>query len=89
MYAVVTTGGKQVKVAEGDVIRVEKLEVNVGETIELEDVKMIGNDDGVGDGNGVGDSDGKEGSMAPTRGYIDGEEGNNTPTYEGDGDGEY
>jgi large subunit ribosomal protein L21 len=47
MYAVVTTGGKQVKVAEGDVIRVEKLEVNVGETIELEDVKMIGKDDGV------------------------------------------
>ena len=48
----------------------------------------FGNDDGVGDGNGVGDFDGKEGSMAPTRGDIDGEEGNNTPTYEGDGDGD-
>lgn len=46
MYAVVATGGKQVKVAEGDVIRVEKLEVSVGDTVELDDVKMLGKDDG-------------------------------------------
>ncbi|MFP6581389.1 MAG: 50S ribosomal protein L21 [Candidatus Hydrogenedentota bacterium] len=46
MYAVVTTGGKQVKVAEGDVIRVEKLDVNVGDTVELDDVQMIGKDEG-------------------------------------------
>ena len=31
MYAIIATGGKQYKVAEGDVIRVEKLEVKVGD----------------------------------------------------------
>ncbi len=46
MYAVLTTGGKQVRVAEGDVIRVEKLENNVGDTIEIADIQMIGKDDG-------------------------------------------
>ena len=46
MYAVVTTGGKQLRVAEGDVIRVEKLEVRVGDTIELDQVNMIGKEDG-------------------------------------------
>lgn len=35
MYAVIETGGKQYKVSEGDVIEVEKLEVNVGEKIEF------------------------------------------------------
>lgn len=47
MYAVVTTGGKQVKVAEGDVIRVEKLEAEVGDTIELDHVNLLNKDDGV------------------------------------------
>jgi large subunit ribosomal protein L21 len=46
MYAVVTTGGKQVRVAEGDVIRVEKLEASVGDTVELDQVNMIGKEDG-------------------------------------------
>ncbi len=45
MYAVMTTGGKQVKVAQGDVIRVEKLEVAVGETIELDQINLIATDD--------------------------------------------
>lgn len=35
MYAVIETGGKQYEVSEGDVIEVEKLEVNVGDKIEL------------------------------------------------------
>jgi len=35
MYAIVETGGKQYKVAENDVILVEKLEVNIGDVIEL------------------------------------------------------
>ena len=35
MYAVIESGGKQYKVSEGDVIDVEKLEVNVGDKIEL------------------------------------------------------
>ena len=35
MFAIIETGGKQYKVSEGDVIEVEKLEVNVGDKIEL------------------------------------------------------
>ena len=46
MYAVVSTGGKQVKVAEGDVIRVEKLDAEVGSKVELADVKLLGKEDG-------------------------------------------
>ena len=44
MYAVVTTGGKQVKVEKGDVIRVEKLDVEVGDTVELEHVSFLAKD---------------------------------------------
>ena len=33
MYAIIATGGKQYKVAEGDVIKVEKLGVEAGETV--------------------------------------------------------
>jgi large subunit ribosomal protein L21 len=42
MYAVVRTGGKQYKVSEGDLLKVEKLEGTVGETIELNEVLMVG-----------------------------------------------
>ena len=35
MYAIVTTGGKQYKVAENDIINVEKLDVKVGEEVEF------------------------------------------------------
>jgi large subunit ribosomal protein L21 len=41
MYAVITTGGKQYKVAPGDVVRVESLDAKKGDTIELKDVYMI------------------------------------------------
>lgn len=44
MYAVIKTGGKQYRVAEGDVIRVEKLDAEVGGTIDLSDVLMLGGD---------------------------------------------
>ena len=44
MYAVVKTGGKQYKVASGDVIRVEKLEADAGATIELDQVLMVGDE---------------------------------------------
>lgn len=47
MYAVVTTGGKQFRVEEGDVLRVEKLEANVGETVELDKVSMLAKDDSI------------------------------------------
>ena len=41
MYAIIATGGKQYKVAEGDVIRVEKLGVEAGETVTFENVLAI------------------------------------------------
>jgi len=41
MYAIVRTGGKQYQVANGDQVRVEKLEGNVGDNIDLNDVLMV------------------------------------------------
>ncbi|MCF8057148.1 MAG: 50S ribosomal protein L21 [Desulfocapsa sp.] len=41
MYAIVRTGGKQYQVSNGDQLRVEKLEGNVGDTVELTDVLMV------------------------------------------------
>jgi large subunit ribosomal protein L21 len=47
MFAVLKTGGKQYKVSEGDVIQVEKLEANVGDSVTLDQVLMIGEDENV------------------------------------------
>lgn len=47
MYAIVRTGGKQYQVAGGDRLRVEKLNGNVGDTIELNDVLMVVDDGNV------------------------------------------
>lgn len=44
MYAVIRTGGKQQTVAEGDVIKVEKLSGDAGSQIEFKDVLMVGMD---------------------------------------------
>ncbi|MDD3183223.1 MAG: 50S ribosomal protein L21 [Alphaproteobacteria bacterium] len=44
MFAVVKTGGKQYKVAQGDVIQVEKLDVEEGKSIDLNEIMMICND---------------------------------------------
>jgi large subunit ribosomal protein L21 len=41
MYAIVRTGGKQYQVACGDQLRVEKINGNVGDIIELNDVLMV------------------------------------------------
>ena len=41
MYAVVKSGGKQYKVSAGDVLRVEKLDVQVGDKITLDDVLLL------------------------------------------------
>jgi large subunit ribosomal protein L21 len=41
MFAVIRTGGKQYKVATGDVIRVEKLDAAAGDSITLEDVLLV------------------------------------------------
>eukprot|EP00656_Telonema_subtile_P011489 TRINITY_DN156_c0_g1_i1.p1 TRINITY_DN156_c0_g1~~TRINITY_DN156_c0_g1_i1.p1 ORF type:complete len:101 (+),score=8.65 TRINITY_DN156_c0_g1_i1:159-461(+) len=47
MFAVVKTGGKQYRVAEGDVIKVEKLDGEVGKNVVLDEVLMVGDDKGV------------------------------------------
>ena len=41
MYAIVQTGGKQYRVCEGDIINVEKLAAEVGETVALNEVLVI------------------------------------------------
>jgi large subunit ribosomal protein L21 len=47
MYAVIKTGGKQYRVAQGDKLRVEKLAGNVGDTVTLSEVLLVGAGDGV------------------------------------------
>ncbi len=44
MYAIVMTGGKQIKVAVGDKIYVEKLDVEAGKDVKLDKVLFIGGD---------------------------------------------
>ena len=41
MYAVVETGGKQIRVQPGDSVKVERIVGEIGESIELEDVRLI------------------------------------------------
>ncbi|ORJ58704.1 50S ribosomal protein L21 [Geothermobacter hydrogeniphilus] len=45
MYAVIKTGGKQYKVSEGDLLKVEKLAGSVGDSIELGEVLMVGGEE--------------------------------------------
>lgn len=52
MYAVVVTGGKQYKVAANDYVKVEKLNVNVGDKVEL-DAIMVSDGEQVKVGNPV------------------------------------
>lgn len=42
MYAVIKTGGKQYRVAKNDVIKVERLEAEAGNSVELDQVLMLG-----------------------------------------------
>ena len=44
MYAIIATGGKQYKVAEGDIIFVEKLNAATGDTVTFDDVVVVNND---------------------------------------------
>ena len=43
-YAVIKTGGKQYRVSEGDVVRIEKLDGEVGEKVTMDDVLFVGGD---------------------------------------------
>ncbi|TCP96933.1 LSU ribosomal protein L21P [Cricetibacter osteomyelitidis] len=47
MYAVFQSGGKQHRVSEGQVVRLEKLEVSTGETVEFDSVLMVVNGEDV------------------------------------------
>jgi len=47
MYAVIKTGGKQYRVQEGDILRVEKLDTEAGSEITFDDVLMVGEGAGV------------------------------------------
>ena len=47
MYAVIQTGGKQYKVTEGEVLRVEKLAGQAGDKVTIDQVLMIKDDNGV------------------------------------------
>ena len=44
MYAIIKTGGKQYKVSEGDLVRVEKLAYEVGDTVDFDQVLLVSND---------------------------------------------
>ena len=45
MYAIIKTGGKQYKVSEGDLVRVEKLPYEVGDTVEFNQVLLVSGDE--------------------------------------------
>ena len=47
MYAIIETGGKQYRVTEGDVITVEKLDAQVGETVSFDHVLVLGEGEGI------------------------------------------
>lgn len=47
MYAVIKSGGKQYRVAEGQTLKLEKLEVGTGETIEFDEVLLVVNGEAV------------------------------------------
>ena len=47
MYAIISTGGKQYRVSEGDVIFIEKLEAQQDEEVKFENVLAVGKDDGI------------------------------------------
>jgi len=52
-YAIIETGGKQYKVAEGDMVEVEKIDADAGDLVELDRVLMISDEDGVRTGRPV------------------------------------
>ena len=49
MYAVIRTGGKQYRVASGQVIKIERLDGEVGDTVAFEQVLMVGGEQAAGE----------------------------------------
>lgn len=55
MYAIIATGGKQYKVSEGDIIKVEKLDAEAGSTVTFDQVLAV-SDNGLKVGSDVASS---------------------------------
>jgi large subunit ribosomal protein L21 len=51
MHAVVKTGGKEYRISQGDLIRVEKMEGKVGDQVTMKDILMVSHEDQVQVGN--------------------------------------
>ena len=51
MYAVVKTGGKEIRISQGDLIRVEKMEGKVGDQVTMKDILMVSHEGQVQVGN--------------------------------------
>ncbi len=47
MYAVIVSGGKQHRVSEGEVLKVEKLQAEAGSSIDFDKVLLVANDDDI------------------------------------------
>lgn len=47
MYAVIATGGKQYRVEKGQVLRIEKLEAELGSEVTFDKVLLVGSGDGI------------------------------------------
>ena len=45
MYAIIKTGGKQYKVSEGDILTVEKLDKEAGDSVTFDEVLAVGSDE--------------------------------------------
>jgi len=56
MYAVIRTGGKQYRVQEGDLLRIEKLEAEVGQEVVFDDVLLVGEGDAIKVGSDIAES---------------------------------
>lgn len=47
MYAVIKTGGQQFRVKQGDTLKIEKLDIEIGKSHKFEEVLMVGSDEDV------------------------------------------
>ncbi len=47
MYAIIRTGGKQYRVEPGEVVRLERLDADVGASVTLDDVLLVGGEDDI------------------------------------------
>jgi large subunit ribosomal protein L21 len=44
VYAIIRAGGKQYRVEQGDVVRLERLDYEVGKTVTIDDILLVGGD---------------------------------------------